>query len=89
MLEMSNVMTAFAGLLIGCDRVGRHGDGERQYCAHKRKPCHHHSLRVRRTGLGDCCLNIEVGADVPRAMTLIRLELLLSAQEWLATLYPK
>ncbi|HTC99959.1 MAG TPA: hypothetical protein VK734_19650 [Bradyrhizobium sp.] len=42
MLEMSNVMTAFAGLLIGCDRAGCHPDGERQHCAHKRKPCHHH-----------------------------------------------
>jgi hypothetical protein len=42
MLEMSNVMSAFAGLLIRSDRAGRHGDGERQHCAHKRKPCHHH-----------------------------------------------
>jgi hypothetical protein len=42
MLEMSNVMTAFAGLLIGSDRAGRHPDGERQHSAHERKPCHHH-----------------------------------------------
>ena len=42
MLEMSNVMTAFAGLLIGSHRAGRHPDGQRQHCANKRKPCRHH-----------------------------------------------
>jgi len=82
MLEMSDVMSAFTGPLMGSHRTGRHPDGKRQHSAHKRKPHNHHP-----SALSGPNSTTDVSAGIPHAMTIFRLELLLSASEWLATLY--
>jgi hypothetical protein len=70
-METSNVMTAFAGLVIGSHHAGRYPEGKREHCARKDKPSHHSSLCAFRSRLGDGS-QLEIGVAVPRAMTIVQ-----------------